>query len=112
VRKLIDAWGLSEPKRAQLEAARAQLQPNEYWLLDLGRELGINRATLARWCCRGWVHARRLSGPCSWWVVWADAEERDRLRHLYAYGRGCPGPHGSRYPKELRMPKPRKTRAS
>ena len=44
VRKLIDAWGLLQPKRAQLDAARAQLQPNEYWLLDLGRELGINRA--------------------------------------------------------------------
>jgi DNA invertase Pin-like site-specific DNA recombinase len=110
VRKLIDAWGLSQPKRVQLEAARAQLQPNEYWLLDLGRELGINRATLARWCRRGWVHARRLTGPCAWWVVWADAEERDRLRRLYAYGRGCPGPHGSRYPKELRTPKPRQTR--
>lgn len=107
VRKLIDVWGLSEPKRAQLDAARAQLQPNEYWLLDLGPELGINRATLARWCRRGWVHARRLVGSCSWWVVWADAEERDRLRRLYAYGRGCAGPQGSRYPKELRTPKPR-----
>ena len=69
------------------------------------------RANLAE-MRRGWVHARRLTGPCSWWVVWADAEERDRLRRLYAYGRGCPGPHGSRYPKELRTPKPRKTRAS
>jgi hypothetical protein len=104
VRKLIDAWGLSEPKRAQLDAARAQLLPNEYWLLDLGRKLDINRATLARWCRRGWVHARRLQGPFSWWVVWADAEERDRLRRLYAYGRGCAGPQGSRYLQaKLRM---------
>ena len=105
VRKLVDAWGLSQPKRAQLDAARAQLQPDEYWLIDLGRELTINRATLARWCRRGWVHARRLPGPCSWWVVWADAEERSRLQRLYAYGRGCAREGGHRYPKELRTPK-------
>jgi len=108
VRKLIDEWGLSQPKRAQLDVLRARLQPHEYWLIDLGRELGVNRATLARWCRRGWVHARRLTGPCSWWVIWADAEEQDRLRRLYAFGRGCPGPEGSRYPKELRTPKSRK----
>jgi len=110
VRRLLDKWGLSQPIRAQLDAARSRLERHECWLVELASELGISRGTLARWCRRGWMHARQLSGPCRWWVVWADAAERDRLRRLYAYGRGNVGPDGGRYPEELRTPKPRHAR--
>ncbi len=107
VRKLIHEWGLAEPARERVGADRVHLRSDEYWLLDLAKSLSINRGTLARWCRLGWVHARRMGKPGSWWVIWADAQEQDRMRRLYAYGRGCPGPDGSRYPKELRTPKPR-----
>jgi hypothetical protein len=107
IRKLIHEWGLAEPARERAGADRAHLRSDEYWLLDLAKKLGIHRGTLAHWCRRGWVHARRMGKPGSWWVIWADAEEQDRMRRLYAYGRGNPDQSGQRYPAELRTPKPR-----
>ena len=84
-------------------AELAALGENEWWIIDLSHELGIAFSTLARWSRRGWMHARKLSGRCRWWIVWADDQERDRLRRLYAYGRGKPQ-NGCRYPIELRTP--------
>jgi hypothetical protein len=105
VRKLLDKWGLSEPMRPQIAAALALLEPSEWWLVDLARDLQIAVSTLARWCRKGWVHSRKLPGQCKWWVVWADAEERERLSRLSSQGRL----HQTNYPADLKTPKAKPT---
>lgn len=107
VRKLLDTWNMTEPQRAQISGALATLATHEWWLLDLSRKLSIDSATLTRWCRRGWIHARKLPGRCSWWVVWADDDECSRLQRLYAHGRGFPRHNGSPYPLDLKTPKPK-----
>ena len=107
IRKLLDSWGLTEPQRAQISAELATLNSNEWWLLDLSCKLSIDRNTMARWCRRGWVHARQLPGQRPWWIVWADEDECIRLRRLYEHGRGWPHHNGSPYPAELKTPKPK-----
>ena len=37
------------------------------------------QATLHRWVRVGWVHARKLPTPGGHWVIWADADELDRM---------------------------------
>lgn len=105
VRKLLDSWGLTEPERPQVSAERSTLGADEWWLLDLGCKLSIDRSTLARWCRRGWIHARQLPGQRRWWIIWADGDECNRNRQLYEHGRGCPRHNGSPYPPELKTPK-------
>jgi len=107
VRKLLDSWGLTEPQRPQISAKLSMLGANEWWLLDLSCKLSIDRSTIARWCRRGWVHARQLPGQRRWWIVWADKDECDRLRKLYEHGRGWPHHNRSPYPDELKRPKRR-----
>jgi hypothetical protein len=63
--------------------------------------VGYNRLT--EWAQKGYVPARRV-GRTRQLVVWADAEERERLCRLRdAFGPGKP----SRYPVELTRPKAR-----
>jgi hypothetical protein len=107
VRKLLDSWGLTQPKRPQVSVEQSLLGTNEWWLLDLSSKLSIDRSTLARYCRRGWVHARQLPGQRRWWIIWADEDEYSRLRKLYKHGRGWPRHNGSPYPAELKTPKPK-----
>ena len=77
---------------------------NEWWLPDLAAELGVKPIVVHRWRWSGWVHARQLPGDNGRWIIWADGEERRRLRQLRKHeirnrGRGTP--------EELRQPKPR-----
>jgi len=71
------------PRRAP---AASLLQPHEWWFADLARRLEMPHPTLYSWLRRGWVHARQLPGAQGRWILWADAEELDRLRRL----RTCP----------------------
>ncbi len=105
VRKLLDSWGLTEPRRGQIAAELGTLGADEWWLMDLSQKLSVDRSTMQRWCRRGWVHARQMLGQRRWWIVWADQEECDRLRRLYQYGRGWPRYNRSPYPAELKTPK-------
>lgn len=73
----------------RLEAARRPravesytLADDEWWMTDLCRHLQMPRPTLYSWIRRGWVHARQLPVAGGCWIVWADAEELDRLRRL------------------------------
>jgi hypothetical protein len=77
---------------------------NEWWIEDLMRELKMPWQTLCHWCRKGWVHARKVTLAFRRFVIWADAEELERLRKLRKYRR--PGPRYP-YPKELTTPKPK-----
>ena len=59
------------------------LATNEWWCTDLARHLNLPQPTLYSWLRRGWVHARQLPVAGGRWILWADAEELDRLRQLH-----------------------------
>jgi DNA invertase Pin-like site-specific DNA recombinase len=100
---LLSRRGLHGPRpRVMVEAG--VLKPHEYWLTDLARELTMPIATLHKWQRCGWVHSRKVSVAAGRWAIWADDEERLRLKRLRAYKRKWPEPH---YPEALTTPKAR-----
>jgi Recombinase len=78
VRQLLSRRGLTEGA-----VGREQLESGEWWLPDLAQELGITYDKLRDWALHGEVRARRVQ-PGGLWVVWADSQERRRLRKLIA----------------------------
>jgi DNA invertase Pin-like site-specific DNA recombinase len=79
----------------------AELQPHEWGIADLARELGMSGMTLRHWYNRGWVAARKSSPIGGYWIVWADKGELERLRRLRAaHRRGYNG----ECPPELKIP--------
>jgi hypothetical protein len=97
-RDLVYRLGLS-PRRRPAES----LAVDEWWIRDLADELGVGYNRFQEWARKGYVHARRV-GSRRHLVIWADAEERDRLRRLRDAFR--PG-RTSRHPAELTRPKDR-----
>jgi DNA invertase Pin-like site-specific DNA recombinase len=95
-RDLVYRLGLS-PRRRPAES----LAVDEWWIRDLVDELGVGYNRFQEWARKGYVHARRV-GSRKHLVIWADAEEQDRLRRLRDAFR--PG-RTSRYPAELTRPK-------
>jgi DNA invertase Pin-like site-specific DNA recombinase len=82
------------------------LGPDEWWFTDLARHLQLPNPTLYSWLRRGWVQARQLPVAKGRWILWADADELDRLRRLHR----CPRswwnqPHAA----DLTQPRPRLT---
>jgi DNA invertase Pin-like site-specific DNA recombinase len=71
--------------------AAGMLGEHEWLLSDLARELDMPRDTLHRWRRVGWVRARKLPVAGGAWAMWADAEERARLRRLRKTPRGGAG---------------------
>jgi DNA invertase Pin-like site-specific DNA recombinase len=78
------------------------LGKDEWWLTDLSRELQMSCDKLRDWTVRGWVHCRKTPVQ-GYRVLWADAEEVERLKKLLAQSRrGMQG-----YTEDLTNPKPR-----
>ena len=101
--RLLSRRGLHGPRpRAMVEAS--VLEPHEYWLSDLARELPLPRITLYKWQRLGWVHSRKVAEALGRLALWADDEEVERLRQLRLYKRQWPAPH---YPATLTTPKNR-----
>jgi hypothetical protein len=97
-RQLVYGLGLSPRIRPAVSLAA-----DEWWIRDLADELGVGYSRIKEWVERGYVHARRV-GSRRHLIIWADAEERDRLRRLRdAFGPG----RTFRYPAELTRPKAR-----
>ncbi len=94
IRKLLWQLGLSKEKEA------SQLEPDEWWLPDLAREMPVSASKLSDWVRRGWVTARTTPAQ-GLWVLWADRREVVRLRRLVAASqRGKSG-----YPASLTTPR-------
>lgn len=81
------------------------LEPDEYWLSDLARELHMPRVTLHKWQKAGWVHSRKIADGGGRVALWVDADERERLTQLRHYQRQWPY---NRYPATLTTPKTKK----
>jgi hypothetical protein len=94
----------SRPIAARTE--KIELAPDEWHLTDLARDLDIGCSHLRKWIQREGVHWRRtpLRG---FYIIWADADERTRLRKLQAFFQTHPSLSATLYPKELITPKPR-----
>jgi hypothetical protein len=82
------------------------LGKQEWWFIDLARAVGLPHPTLYSWIRRGWVHARQLPGPQGHWILWADAEELQRLKRLRSCNRNW---FNQPQAAELRKPTPRPT---
>lgn len=78
------------------------LQANEYWMRDLAHELNIPQPRLSCWCRRRWIRARKVTITRARWIIWADEDEKRRLRDLYRARRLGPTRH---YTPELTCPK-------
>jgi hypothetical protein len=74
--------------RPRVVAEPGLLGEHEWLLTDLARKLEMPQATLHRWVRVGWVHARKLPTPGGHWVIWADADELDRMTRLRTCPRG------------------------
>jgi DNA invertase Pin-like site-specific DNA recombinase len=59
----------------------AGLGPDEYGVSGLARRLGVKREVVRRWLRVGWVNARRDADGHH--ILWADADELQRLRELH-----------------------------
>ncbi len=84
VRQLLSRWQLSGERHETVE-----LGPDEWWLSDLARKLKVSPATVRRWIDRRWVHCRR-SPQHGYHLLWADADELERLGRLREHGRTYP----------------------
>lgn len=82
------------------------LGKDEWWFIDLARVVGLPHSTLYSWLRRDWVHARQLPGPQGHWILWADAEELERLKQLRSCNRDW---FNQPQAAELRKPAPRPT---
>jgi hypothetical protein len=103
IARLLSRSGLHGPRPRTMVAAEV-LEPHEYWLSDLARELTMPNATLYKWQRLGWVHSRKVAEASGRLALWADADDLERLRCLRAYQRQWPEP---RYPQALIQPKER-----
>jgi DNA invertase Pin-like site-specific DNA recombinase len=74
--------------RPRVMAEPGVLGEHEWLLTDLAGKLEMPPATLHRWVRVGWVHARKLPTPGGHWVIWADADELDRMTRLRTCPRG------------------------
>lgn len=83
VRTLLSRCGLTQIRRGWADH-HAVLGPNEWFIPDLARHLGISYPTIYGWIKRGWVAARQQDGPQGCWIVQADPQ---RLHDLTAYKR-------------------------
>ena len=84
VRALLSRWQLSGERHETVA-----LGPDEWWLTDLARKVKVSAATVRRWIARRWVHCRR-SPQHGYHLLWADADELERLRRLRDHGRTYP----------------------
>jgi DNA invertase Pin-like site-specific DNA recombinase len=105
IRQVTSRWGLRE-RRPRDAANGIQPGPDEIWMTDLAIELDIPIPTLTAWCRKGWVQARKVATPEPRWLVWADSEERKRLRRL---SEGRRGGLTYPYPAELKTPRTQPT---
>jgi hypothetical protein len=95
---LIYRLGLSK-KRPPAE----RLSANEWWVRDVAEEVGVPVSRLRHWIKNGYIHVRK-SEAWGQVVIWADADELSRLRHLRDHPRQNRTAH---YPVELIRPKDR-----
>ncbi len=82
---------------------------NEWWLIDLAREVGVPADKLRDWAKRGWVHSRQTLVQ-KYWILWADRDEVKRLKALLAKSQRGINAYESSLTKSKPRPKTAKRR--
>ena len=77
----------TQPRKRSRAIKSHTLAENEWWFSDLTRHLQIPKSTLYNWTCRGFVNAKQMPGVQGPWIIWADADELERLRRLHGCSR-------------------------
>ncbi len=92
-------WGLLSRFGLTKKREVVRLGPEEWMLGELAKTSAMSREKLRDWVRKSWVHGRQTPTQkiC---VVWADADELDRLRRLQSLSK--PGVHS--YPPDLTTP--------
>jgi hypothetical protein len=85
--RLLARRGRTGP-RPRVVAEPGVLYEPEWLLSDLARKWEMPQATPHRWVRVGWVRARKLPTPGGHWVIWADADELDRMNQIRTCPRG------------------------
>ena len=89
VAHLLARKGLYTGSPKQRASAELSLAPEEWTLSDLALALDMPAITLFSWIGRGWVRARQVhQAGRTRWLVWADAQECERLRARRTAPRG------------------------
>lgn len=57
-----------------------RLDPHQWWLPDLARELDMPDVTLYNWVRHGWVKGQKQTAGDTRWILWADAPTLESLR--------------------------------
>lgn len=78
VQRLTLQLGLLRRKR---HGSKAGLGKDEYRPAGLAKKLGVKRDTVRRWMRVGWLNLRKDDNGHA--ILWADADERKRLRQLH-----------------------------
>jgi hypothetical protein len=81
VQDLLHRLGL--PKKRSRSTSREGLGEHEWWMPNLAQALGMPSVTLYLWAYRGWLRAHRQVQPPRRWIIWADAQELERLHQCY-----------------------------
>ena len=71
---------------------QGSLEPGQWWLAALAREIGMPVATLFGWLRRGWITGRQDTRPPYRWIITADSAEVERLRALHQLPAWLPQP--------------------
>ncbi len=79
-------------------------EPPEWLLGELASKLDMPMRTLHTWLRRGWLHGEQLAGAHGRWILWADADEINRLKQLRQHRQRV---SGQAVPTELTTPQPR-----
>ena len=82
IQQLIRRLGLRPGLDHDQRTGQGSLEPGQWWLAALAREVGMPAATLFGWLKRGWITGRQDTRPPYRWIITADATEVERLRAL------------------------------
>jgi DNA invertase Pin-like site-specific DNA recombinase len=93
IQQLIRRLGLRSGLDHDHRTDQGSLEPGQWWLAALAREIGMPVATLSGWLRRGWITGRQDTRPPYRWIITADSAEVERLRALHQQPAGYHNRH-------------------
>jgi DNA invertase Pin-like site-specific DNA recombinase len=83
IQHLIRRLGLRPGLDHDHRTGHGSLEPGQWWLATLAREIGMPTPTLFGWLKRGWITGQQDTRPPYRWIITADQAEVERLRALH-----------------------------
>ena len=83
IQHLIRRLGLRPGLDHDHRTGHGSLEPGQWWLATLAREIEMPTPTLFGWLKRGWITGQQDTRPPYRWIITADQAEVERLRALH-----------------------------